>query len=125
MSKDFIILEPDPIVCMDLEGMLIGRFPNSYLAQGASLSDIGAAIYNCGPDSVLFIRSTLMDESDDIRRVVQTIASRGSHVVIIGQQKQVAFPATFVDLPFTTEMVFSAVDAGASRDACDAPGAMS
>ena len=121
MSKNFIILETDPIVCMDLEGMLIGRYAESQVTQGSTLAEIGPAIYNCGPDTVLFVRGTLVEESDDIRRVLQTAATRGSHVVVIGQEKEMGFPATFVDLPFTTEMVFAAVNPGASPDPSAAP----
>ena len=121
MPNNFIILEPDTIVCMDLEGMLAARYPGGCVVQGSSLSELGPAIHNCGPDTVLVIRGTLLFSSDDVRRVVRTVATRGSHIVIIGQEETVEFPATFVDLPFTTEMMFAAVDPRAEFDSCDRP----
>ncbi|MEL7211344.1 MAG: hypothetical protein AAGK92_01705 [Pseudomonadota bacterium] len=123
MSKSFVILEPDPIVCMDLEGMLIGRFPGSPLMQGAALSDLGTAIYNCGPDTTFFVRSNLMDEDKDVSGVIETVATRGSHIVIIGPDRQTAFPATFIDLPFTTDMIVAAVDPSACPDGDETPSA--
>ncbi len=115
MSKNFIIIESDPIVCMDLEGMLISRYADSHIASGASLQDIGAAIYNCGPDTTLFVRAGLLKESSDLTRVIQMAATRGSHIVIMGQCVDLPFPATCVDLPFTTDMVISVID---SRHTC-------
>jgi hypothetical protein len=110
MTKTFIIIDPDPIVRMDVEGTLIGQYPDCTVVVGASLQDIGPAINVCGPDTTLFIKSTLVLESADLLRVVKTAATRGSHVVIIGQREELDVPATFVDLPFTTDMVIAAVD---------------
>ena len=46
MARNFIIIEPDPVVCMDIEGMLIATYPDCQIAAGSSLAEIGAAIYN-------------------------------------------------------------------------------
>lgn len=108
MTK-FIIIEPDPVVCMDVEGMLIAEYAGCHVTTGASLSQIGAAINNCGPDTTLFMRGSLVSQSDDLKRVVQTAATRGSQVVIIGEAAKFDFPVTFIELPFTTDMVIAAV----------------
>ncbi|EBA11156.1 hypothetical protein [Roseobacter sp. CCS2] len=110
MSKTFIILEPDPVVAMDLEGALIQRFPSCHVTAGASLQEIGAAIHQCGPDTTMFVKNTLFIGDDDFKRVVQTAATRGSHIVTIGAVEDLDVPSTFVEMPFTTDMVIAAVD---------------
>jgi len=110
MTRNFIIVEPDPIVSLDIEGMLIAQYPDAHIAFGASLTEIGAAIYNCTTDTTLVVKGSLILESDDLDRVVKTAATRGSKIVIIGDVTELDFPARFVALPFTTDMVLAAVD---------------
>lgn len=115
VAKNFIIIEPDPVVCMDVEGMLIAEYPACHVACGSSLAEIGAALNNCGPDTTLFIRGSLISESADLEKVVQTAATRGSHIVIIGEAEDFDFPVTLVELPFTTDMVIAAVAQNAKK----------
>lgn len=115
MMQSFIIIEPDPVVCMDIEGMLIDAFPVSHVSSGASLADIGAAINNCGPGTALFVRGSLVAEDDRLRAALHTAVVRKSRVVIIGQADDLDFPAIFVDLPFTTDMVIAAIAQDPSR----------
>ena len=110
MARNFIIVEPDPIVCMDVEGMLVAQYPGAQVVAGASFKGIGAAIDNSGPDSTLFVKGALVTASDDLRRVLQAAATRGSRIVIIGESKAVNFPAIFLELPFTTDIVIAVVD---------------
>ena len=119
MANNFIIIEPDPIVCMDVEGMLTDHFPDCRVVSGFSLSSVGAEIYNCGPDTALFVKSTLLVESDDLRRVAATAATRGSQIVVIGSVKDLSFPVTIVELPFTMDMVMAAIGRGPSGMAAD------
>ena len=110
LARSFIIIEPDPIVCLDMEGMLTTRYPQSDVIAGASLSDIGHAIHTCGPDSTLFIKSALFSEDEALLRVTRSAVTRGGQVVIIGHSVEVDFAATFVELPFTTGMIMAALD---------------
>jgi hypothetical protein len=57
----------------------------------------------------------MVSESDDLRRVLQAVATRGCHIVIIGDAKDVDFPVTVIELPFTTDMVIAAV----VQDTCE------
>ena len=112
MIKYCIIIEPDPVVRLDIEGMLLDAYPGCQVTMGATLLDVGAGISNCGPDSALFVRGTMMSECDGLERVVQTAAVRGCRTVIIGHAKHVDWPATFIDLPFTTETMMLAIAQG-------------
>lgn len=122
MAKNFIIIEPDPVVCMDVEGMLIDKYPHCHVTAGATLADIGAAIYNCGPDSALFVKATLVLADSDLRRVLETAATRGCAIVVIGHADDLDFPASFVELPFTTDMMLAAVERQNSEDGRNASG---
>lgn len=121
VDKTFIIIEPDPVVCMDVEGMLIAEYPKSQLSVGASLADVAPMTYSCGANCTLFVRGSLISESDDLGRAVRIAATRGCRIVIIGLEEDFDFPATFIDLPFTTDMVMAAVGQAASERPINAP----
>ena len=51
MSKVFIVIEPDPVVCMDVEGLLGSRYPDALVWASASLqADTGGR--TGGPASI-------------------------------------------------------------------------
>lgn len=109
MSKNFIIIEPDPIVCMDLEDMLVRQYPDGQVTAGFSLRDIGPAINAYGPDTAFFIKSAVLDGDPDLARVIRAAATRGSLIVVMGKDKDFDFPAAYVELPFTSDMVLAAI----------------
>ena len=94
---------------MDVEGLLISQYPRAHVTTGASLADIGPAIHNCGPASTLVVKAALLTDDDDLRRVVRTAAIRKVRIVVIGGPFDFDFPATFIELPFTSEMVLAAM----------------
>ncbi len=116
VARNFIVVEPDPIVRMDIEGMLLAEYPASQLATGDSLSEVGAALNSCGVETTLIVRGSLISENEDLLRVLRAAATRGSHLVVIGDMEDFDLPATFLELPFTTEMVVAAVAPGANQD---------
>ena len=122
MAQSFIIVEPDPIVCMDMQGILLTRYPQSDIIVGASLSDLGPAIHICGAETTLFIKSTLFADDDELQHATRTAAARGGQVVMIGHTGGVDFAAVFVELPFTTEMVLAALDRNAPDSTLDPVG---
>ncbi|MCK0097706.1 hypothetical protein MWU60_19190 [Yoonia sp. F2084L] len=109
MTKNFIIIEPDPIVAMDVEGLLISQFPRAHITTGASLADIGPAIHNCGPTSTMVVKGTLLADDGDLRRVARIAAVRKARIVVIGGPFDFDFPATFIELPFTSDMMLAAM----------------
>ena len=112
MSKNFVIIEPDAIVAMDVEGLLISQFPRARISTGVSLADIGPAIHNCGPDCTVVVKGTLLAEDGDLWRVARRAAVRNARIVVIGEPFECDFPATFVRLPFTSDMVLAAMAQG-------------
>lgn len=115
MTRNFIIIEPDAIVAMDLESLLAEHYPAASIVIGASLADVGSTIYKCGPDCTLLVRGLRISKDNDLRRIVQEAANRGTRVITIGEQADVGVDAKVIEVPFTTEMVLEAVahvDAG-------------
>ena len=101
--------------------MLVAEYPNSHLSIGTSLTDVAPVTNSCGPNSTLFVRGSLISESDELWRVVRIAATRGCRIVIIGQDDGFDFPATFIDLPFTTDMLIAAVRSDAPATPISAP----
>ena len=119
MSKDFIIIEPDPIVRIDLEGTLMHDFPLSSINIGETLGDVQDALGAAARDAVLFVKGGMLLTDVDLLEAVKTLAARGCHIVSIGKVEMLDFVSTCVELPFTTEMVLEAVrpNTDDSRDA--------
>ncbi|WP_420862973.1 hypothetical protein [Algirhabdus cladophorae] len=109
VARNFIIIEPDPIVAMDVEGILKDHFPAAHVSSGKSLSDVRHVVHVCGAGSTLFVRATLLLEDDHVKRVMRDAVAKQAQIVIIGTHFDVGFPAFFIDMPFTTEMLLDAV----------------
>lgn len=109
MAENFIIIEPDPTVAMDVEGLLISQFPRAHITTGASLADIGPAIHNCGPASTMVVKGTLLADDGDLRRVARIAAVRKARIVVIGGPFDLDFPVTFIELPFTSDTMLAAM----------------
>ncbi len=121
VTENFIIIEPDPIVAMDVEGLLITQFPRAHVVTGASLADIGSAIHNCGPDTTFVVKGALLASDDDLMRVVRIAAVRKARIVVIGEPFELAFPANFISLPFTSDMMLAATTGSAPEPDVDTP----
>ena len=115
MTKLFILIEPDPIVALDLDGLLSSRYPDAAKAAGSEFSDVAEAFQMCGPLTTIFARATLVTSDPDLHDAVVNAATRGSHVVLIGAEQETAFPAVFVDLPFTNDMLVTAIEPTTER----------
>ena len=110
MQRNFIVIEPDQVIAMDLEGILQSRYATARVALAISLQEVGNVIGVSGIGTTIFVSETLTSYSTDVRRVLATAATRGSHIVVIGQPHSVEFPVTFIDMPFTSEMVIEVVE---------------
>ena len=110
VARSFIVVEPDQIVRLDLEGMLRAQFPEAGLTYGRSLADVGNAINASTPSTTIFVRWDSARDSKIALDALHTAAVRGCQIIMIGANRDVPFPATFIDPPFTTEMVIEALD---------------
>ncbi|MEY1556369.1 hypothetical protein AB3Y40_12120 [Yoonia sp. R2331] len=110
MPNQFILIEPDPVVALDLNGLLSSRYPDAVKVSGGTFADVAKAFQMCGPRTTVFARATLVASDNDLHDAVMAAATRGSHIVLIGAEQKTSFPAVFVDLPFTNDMLVAAID---------------
>ena len=110
MQRNFIVIEPDQVIAMDLEGILQSRYASARVALAISLQEVGNVIGVTGIGTTIFVSETLTSDSTEVRQVLATAATRGSHIVVIGQPHSIEFPATFIDMPFTSDMVIEVVE---------------
>lgn len=107
VTESFIIIEPDPIVVMDIEGLLTAQFPRARIVAGASLADIGPAVDGCGPETTFVVKGSIVADDDDLRRVVAGAAVRKARIVVIGGPFEFDFAATFIEMPFSSDMMLA------------------
>lgn len=111
MPRNFIIIDPDPIVSMDLEEMLLSQFPAAQVVTFGAMDAIATALNVTTPDTTLFVRGAWFVQNDEVARMVRNAASYGSSVVIIGESGGVDIPGQVIDLPFTNEMILQKITA--------------
>lgn len=109
MARNFIIIDPDPIVSLDLEGLLLSNFPQADIVSVCSPEEITKYKRVTTEETTLFVRSHMMAENDDVARLVKAAAAAGSSVVLIGSHAGADIPAQIVDLPFTNESVLQKI----------------
>lgn len=121
VTENFIIIEPDPIVVMDIEGLLTAQFPRARIVAGASLADIGPAIHSCGPETTFVVKGSIVADDDDLRRVVREAAVRTARIVVIGGPFEFDFAATFIELPFSSDMMLAVMTQDTPESDAGAP----
>ena len=111
----FVILEPDPIVMMDLQGLLQERFAGAHLVAGATWTDVAAAIRSSDEASAIIVRGSLIAADPDLQAELHARAVRRTRIMVIGPATDFGFPAVFVDLPFSTEILIEALRSGSGE----------
>ncbi|WP_187428537.1 hypothetical protein ROLI_044690 [Roseobacter fucihabitans] len=115
MNQSFVVVEPNPVVLMDLVGTLQHSFPAGSVASLASGSEIGHLLDQVALTTCFFVNGALISElAPD---VVRTIIDAGGRIVSIGRSASDVVPATVLEIPFTTTMILEAL----SIDAPDLP----
>ena len=105
MPRNFIIIDPDPIVSMDLEEMLLLQFPDGGTVTFSADDGFANALDVIMPDTTVFVRGALFVENETVARTVRAAAASGSAVVILGESRGVDIAGQVVDLPFTNETI--------------------
>lgn len=117
MDLSFVIVEPDPVVRMDLVGTLEHSFPAGTVVSVSSASEIGQLFETLTPSAtlsaVVFVNGALMP--DLAPEIVRAIVGAGGRIVSIGRSDSDAIPSTMLDVPFTMSMILDVL-------AGDAPG---
>ena len=114
MFRNFIILDPDPIVRMDISGLLSAHFPGASVIEHSAFDEMGQAIHNVGPQTIFFIKESLISAGSALETALKSAVVRGSRIVVIGARRAMGFPADFLELPFDSDMVIAALT-GADR----------
>jgi len=102
-TRTFIIVEPDPVVGLDLAGALSSAFPNSAMNLCMMAAEAKAHISDATTSFCILLNSRLA--SDEVIGSLRTCVSRGAQVVFVGTIDNVDFPADVVEMPFTTKMI--------------------
>lgn len=108
MLKRFILIEPDPIVCIDLEGALRDKYPDSQIDKADDPKCAKRLIDVSTSGTTIFIKGSLIGQHSDLARSIGDAAASGFSIVTIGKVEKLATPARFIDLPFTTDMIIEA-----------------
>lgn len=111
MPSVFIIVETDPIVSMDLTGILSSAYqdskihvvPDLTVARGLAVRGAGTCVIASGNQA-----------SNDPSEFLNKLASTGASVVCLGKPDDFGFPCVSVDVPFKAEMIIDAVASAAS-----------
>ncbi|MCX7559261.1 hypothetical protein OS190_06735 [Sulfitobacter sp. F26204] len=106
-SRLFIVIQPDPVVGMDLVEMLELAFPQSTVVLFEHLEKASVCIEASQASACILIDSSLV--SDVTSADFERYAAAGARMVVIGVGNGVSFAADVVNKPFTTEMILNAL----------------
>lgn len=107
MGKTFIVIEPDPVIGLDLVDMLRSAHPACDVAVEGSLLDATGRLQATGPGACVIINSGAV--ADRSPALLRDVVVRGGQIVFIGAQPDIDFPATVVETPFTSAMIMDAL----------------
>lgn len=104
--RSFIIVEPDPIVSMDVQGILRSAFPRAMITTFRSAAMCSAELHAANAGITILFDAGLLTNS-----MIPTLCAavqRGAQVVVIGGNVELDFQTAFVDSPFTSQMILDA-----------------
>ncbi|WP_342076972.1 hypothetical protein [Yoonia sp. SS1-5] len=107
MERTFIVIEPDPIVSMDLAGTLKTVFPKSDLSIVTSVPQARRLVISDQALICVLINSKLVVPTD--LAFLQSLVAGGGHVMCLGEPVDAGFPTMSVSVPFTADMIVEAV----------------
>lgn len=116
----FILVETNPVISMDVLGMIDEAFPDHKLIQGENLGAVTPDVKAAGPEVTLII-SAGMSSTEDAAMLRDAVA-RGSQLIWLGEPEVDDIPAIVITLPFTNDTVLAAFgDAGIGGHSVDHP----
>ena len=107
MLRQFIILEAEPVVRIDLDEMLSSAFPEAAVHAADTIVAGVAMIAETGSGSVIFVRSALAQSISELSSGLAQATERGALVYLLGDPISVSFNGRFIDLPFSQEGLVS------------------
>ncbi|WP_298860247.1 hypothetical protein [uncultured Sulfitobacter sp.] len=103
--RSFVIVEPDPVIGLDLTGILQSEFPEAELKLFRRQEDAEQHIHKV-TSPICVVLSASVATAPMLALLQERVASQGE-VLFIGSERDVGFPAAFVQTPFTSEMILS------------------
>lgn len=104
-ERSFVIVEPDPIIAMDLLGMLKTAFPSSPVTVSQMLADVADQITTSAASVSILLNSSLI--SEHALASLRGYTDKGARIVLVGAAVNVSFDASVVEMPFTSEMILN------------------
>ena len=115
MNKDtvssqhsFVVIEPDPVISLDLDGILKSEFPESKLTLFRGAEEAEKYLLSVASPLCIVVNSSAA--SAGLLSVLRDCTARMSKVVFIGPMGAVDFPSFTIQMPFTSEMILSTLD---------------
>lgn len=105
MQHLFIVIEPDPIVSMDLMGALQAGYPGSTVQVVGSIAEVRA--HSDLRSLRLLINSAVLSGAEP--QLLNDILKRGGQIISIGGAPATGQVAATLEMPFTSEMILDAV----------------
>ena len=116
MPANFILLEPDPIICLDLTDMLRVAFPASDVQGGTSLDQATPLINKSGAGTTVLVCESLLDFNKELVKSLTDAAERGAKLVVIGGEPSIPLPAQVLHIPFSSKMVLDLITDQSDQD---------
>ncbi len=115
MDQTFFVVETDPVISMDLVGLLDTSFPGTSINVLPTVDDAVVVAGSVSGSVCILIAGMHYNNRQAVP--LATIANNGGKVIFIGRAHDIGAPARFVDYPFTSDMVLDAI----SNDAFGSP----
>ena len=112
MDRVFIVVDPDPLVNLDLVGIIKNAFPKSRVVNTQMVSEAMPILLEGKQRSILVIRSAALGKR--LAEALKNFVARQGAVILIGNDMTTDFPKEVVDMPFTDDMILNAISSAAS-----------
>lgn len=106
-NQTFVIVEPDPVVSMDLVGVVSTAFPRSSVNVNTLFTDEQAEIVAASSAVTILLSAALVTENT--MNLLRSFIANGVHIVFIGEPVIIEPFTTVVSVPFTSRMILNAL----------------
>lgn len=109
MARTFIIIDPDPIVSLDLEGLLVSQFTDAEVVSFRTADELACILTLMSARATLFVRGGGFAQQEEVANLVRAAVEGGCSVVSIGAHYGTDIPFQVVDMPFTNESILEII----------------
>jgi len=107
-QPSFVVIEPDPIISLDLEGILKSEFSYASLTLFRDVEEAGTYLASVGYPLCIVVNSSAASAA--LLAVLRDCTARMSTVIFIGPIGVLDFPSFTIQMPFTSEMILSTLN---------------